>query len=224
MEAERRLKQVQTIFLVLLAAVVLVLWVDFNQGKPVSGIDLSLIPEKVGNWEGIELPKGDEDQKRAEAGDFVLRKYTSHEDFIYLVAIQERGSRHRVHSPLNCYTGSGWNLLEKREFTLHSGVQIRRLLVQKADTYRLVYYWFTDGTNHSTGFLEHLFLYAKGMMTGGNDAAWVYFDVSTDVTESIEKTEALMTAFIGGLKHQRLFEREPGRPPRSLNRSSRNNG
>ena len=206
MEAERRLKQFQIIFLVLLVAVVVVLWVDFNQGKPVSGINLSSIPEKIGGWEGSELPKSDEDLKRAEGGDFVLRKYTSHEDFIYLVAIQERGDRHRVHSPLNCYTGSGWNLLEKREVELRSGVLVRRLLVQKANAYRLVYYWFTDGTTHSTGFLEHLLLYAKSMMFGRNDTAWVYFDVSADITESIEKTEALMADFVDGMNHRHLFE------------------
>jgi EpsI family protein len=213
MEAERRLKHFQIIFLVLLVAVVLVLWLDINQGKSVAGIDLSLIPEKIGAWEGGELPKSDEDQKRAEGGDFVLRKYTFDEEFIYLVAIQERGDRHRVHSPLNCYTGSGWNLLEKKEVKLRSGVLVRRLLVQKADAYRLVYYWFTDGATHSTGFLEHLLLYAKSMVLGRNDTAWVYFDVSADVTESIKKTEALMTDFVAGMNHRQLFERGAGQVP-----------
>jgi EpsI family protein len=139
-----------------------------------------------------------------------FRKYTAGEDYIYLVAIQERGDCHRAHSPLNCYTGSGWNLLEKREVEIRCGVLVRRLLIQKADAYRLVYYWFTDGTTHSTGFLEHLMLYGKSMLMGQNDTAWVYFDVSADITESIEKTEALMADFVAGMNHRRLFEKISG--------------
>lgn len=210
METQRRIKHLQFIFLVLLVAVLMVFWMDYNQNRTVSGVELSSIPEKIDGWVGSELPKSDEDQKRAEAGDFVLRKYIANEEFIYFVAIQERGDRHRVHSPLNCYTGSGWDLLEKREVMLGRRVLVRRLLVHKEDSYRLVYYWFTNGSTHSTGFLEHLLLYAKDMIIGRNDTAWVYFDVSADITEDIEKTEAMMTAFVAGLDHQRLFEEASG--------------
>lgn len=210
MEAGQRLKHLQIIFLVLLVAVFLVFWIDYNQSREISGINLSQIPDTIGQWEGTELSKGEEDQKRADAGDLILRKYTFTENYLYLVAIQERGDRHRVHSPLNCYTGSGWNLLEKREMTLTSGERVRRLLVNKEGTYRLVYYWFTNGSTHSTGFLEHLLLYAKDMMIGQNDSAWVYFDVSADVLESIEETEAKMASFVAGLNHRRLFEAAAG--------------
>jgi hypothetical protein len=34
----------------------------------------------------------------------------------------------------------------------------------------------------------------------------VYFDVSANVTGSIEKTEAMVNAFVAGLDHQQLFE------------------
>lgn len=210
METERRLKHLQIIFLLLLVAVLLILRLDYNQGQNISGINLSQIPDTIGQWEGVELSKDEDDRKRADAGDLILRKYISTENFLYLVAIQERGDRHRVHSPLNCYTGSGWNLLEKQELTLPSGEKVRRLLVNKGDTYRLVYYWFTNGNTHSTGFLEHLLLYAKDMMIGQNDSAWVYFDVSADVVGSIEKTEAMMASFVAGLNHRRLFEEVSG--------------
>jgi EpsI family protein len=203
---ERQLKHLKIIFIILLAAVLLVNLVDYSQNRTVSGINLSRIPNTIEGWEAVEMPKSDDDQKRADAGDLLIRKYALKEHAIYLVAIQERGDRHRVHSPLNCYTGSGWNLLEKSEILHSRGFGVRRLLVNKGDAYRLVYYWFTNGSTHSTGFLEHLLLYAKDTLIGRSDAAWVYFDVSSDIHESVENTEALMSAFVTGLDYQRLFE------------------
>ena len=205
MGTERQLKYLKIIFIILLAAVLLVLWVDYNQNRTVSGIDLSQIPNVLEEWEAVETPKSDDDQKRADAGDLVIREYSIQENRIYLVAIQERGDRHRVHSPLNCYTGSGWNLLEKSEVLHSRGFRVRRLLVNKGDAYRLVYYWFTNGSTHSTGFLEHLLLYAKDTMVGQSDASWVYFDVSSDIHESVENTESLISAFVTGLDHRQLF-------------------
>ena len=204
--AERQLKHLKIVFVVLLAAVLLVLWMDYNQSQIVTGIDLSLIPYDIGGWRGEEMPKSDDDRKRADAGDLVIRKYSLKENDIYLVAIQERGDRHRVHSPLNCYTGSGWNLLGKDEILHSRGFEVRRLLVNKKDEYRLAYYWFTNGRTHSTGFLEHLLLYAKDMMLGQSDAPWVYFDVSSNIHGSVENTEVLMSAFVSELNYQRLFE------------------
>lgn len=206
MGTEHQLKYLKIIFIILLAAVLLVLWMDYNQNRTVSGIDLSRIPNTIEGWEAVETPKSDDDQKRADAGDLVIRRYAEKENHIYLVAIQERGDRHRVHSPLNCYTGSGWNLLEKKEVILSSDFRVRRLLVNKGDAYRLVYYWFTNGSAHSTGFLEHLLLYAKDTMIGQSADAWVYFDVSSDIHESVENTEALISTFVTGLDHRRLFE------------------
>lgn len=203
---ERRLKHLKIIFILLLAAVLLVLWADYNQNRTIPGIDLARIPITVDGWKAEEMPKSEDDRKRADAGDLVIRRYAIQENHIYLVVIQERGDRHRVHSPLNCYTGSGWNLLEKSEVHHSRGFRVRRLLVNKGDAYRLVYYWFTNGKTHSTGFLKHLLLYARDMISGRSDAAWVYFDVSSDIHESVENTEALMSAFVSGLDHQRLFE------------------
>lgn len=206
MVTERQLRHLKIIFVILLAAVLLVLWMDYNQNRTISGLDLSQIPNSIDGWKAVETPKSDDDQKRADAGDLVIRRYSMKENNIYLVVIQERGDRHRVHSPLNCYTGSGWNLLEKSEILHSCGFRVRRLLVNKEDAYRLVYYWFTNGKTHSTGFLEHLLLYGRDMLIGKSDAAWVYFDVSSDIYESVEKTEALMSAFVDELNHQQLFE------------------
>jgi EpsI family protein len=212
---DRQLKHLRMVFIILLIAILLVLWMDYNQNKTTSGIDLSRIPNTIDGWESIEMPKNGDDQKRADAGDLVIRKYSIKENNIYLVAIQERGDRHRVHSPLNCYTGSGWNLLEKSEILHSHGFHVRRLLVNKGDTYRLVYYWFTNGKNHSTGFLEHLLLYAKDTILGRGDSPWVYFDISSDIDESIEKTEALMSVFVTELNHQQLFENAKKKSPPS---------
>ncbi len=204
--AERQLKHLKIIFMVLLAAVLLVLWMDYNQAQTVSGIDLSQIPYDIDGWRGEEMPKSDDDQKRADAGDLVIRKYSLKENNIYLVVIQERGDRHRVHSPLNCYTGSGWNLMEKDEILHSRGFHVRKLLVNKKDAYRMAYYWFTNGKTHSTGFLEHLLLYAKDMILGQSDTPWVYFDVSSDIHGNVENTEAVMSAFVSELNHERMFK------------------
>ena len=207
MDRQRQLKNLQIIFIILLAAMSLGMWLDYRQKQAVPGINLNGIASTIGTWEGEDLPKSSEDRKRAAQGDLVIREYDSKEDALFFIAIQERGDRHRVHSPLNCYTGSGWTVLEKKTVVLEGHKEVRRLLVNRKEAYRLVYYWFTNGNVRSTGFLEHLFLYACDTLMGKNSAAWVYFDVSADITESIEKTEDQMKDFIAGLERLSLFDR-----------------
>jgi EpsI family protein len=207
MVRDRRIKSLQIIFLMLLAAIILVVWLDQSQKREITGINLSLISNTIGVWGGADVPKTDDDQKRADIGDLVIREYSSNKNSLYLVAIQERGDRHRVHSPINCYTGAGWTLLEKREIVLAGGKTVRRLFMNKDNSFRLVYYWFTNGKDHTTGFLGHLAYYAKDILIAERDAAWVYLDVSADITESIEKTEAMMLDFVTDLDQQRLFDR-----------------
>jgi EpsI family protein len=207
MDRQRQLKNLQIIFIILLAAMSLGMWLDYGQKQPPPGIDLNGLSNTVGTWEGANLPKSSEDRKRAAAGDLVIREYVSKEDALFLIAIQERGDRHRVHSPLNCYTGSGWTVLEKKTVVLEGDKKVRRLLVNRNEAYRLVYYWFTNGNARSTGFLEHLFLYAADMLMGQNSAAWVYFDISADITDSIEKTEDRMKDFVSELEQLSLFNR-----------------
>ena len=87
MVTERQLRHLKIIFVILLAGVLLVLWVDYNQNRTILGLDLSQIPNTIDGWEAVETPKSDDDQKRADAGDLVIRRYSMKENNIYLVRV-----------------------------------------------------------------------------------------------------------------------------------------
>jgi EpsI family protein len=198
MQDDRKLRNMKIVFIMLLLAIGLVSWFDYKRSHTVTTVAFDEVSHTIGKWEGVDILASDEERKRAADGDLIIRQYKAGEDSIYLVAIQERGDRHRVHSPVNCYTGSGWTIL--KEETVHLGNDdrktIRRMLVNRGPGTRLVYYWFTNGREMSPDFMEHLFIYFKDMLFGRSASTWAYFDVSTDVGSDPDDADSIIMSFL----------------------------
>ncbi len=210
MNQHNRLKNLQIVFLVLLVAVAVEYWLDVVPHYSISSIDLGKISMAMGRWSGTDYAVGPGDQQRVENGDMMVRKYEHGAHHLYLVAIQERGDRHRVHSPVNCYTGSGWAVEQRGTAALNGqGVKtVRRLLVSRDGRHRLVYYWFTNGKQSCATFTGHLFYYLKGLFFQRISHSWAYFDVSADVVHTVAETEAALQDFVGTME-KALFLKLP---------------
>jgi len=207
MHNDRQLRSLKIVFVLLLMAIGLTFWFDYKQSHARAGIDFGFISTQIGKWTGTDMAKADEDQDRAARGDLIIRLYAEGGNRIYLVAIQERGDRHRVHPPVNCYTGSGWRILTHEDLLLGDNGEkmVKKLYVTRGQTSRIVYYWFTNGKKRCAGFLGHLFLYARDILLSRTADSWVYFDVSADVTDNPKTTEAMISAFIKELDQLPLF-------------------
>jgi EpsI family protein len=198
MPHKAQIRNLKIIFFILLIAVGGAYWFDFNASYMISSIDLKKIGIEIGAWEGADYSVGLRDQARVSKGNMVVRRYRNGKNSLYLVAIQERGDRHRVHSPINCYTGSGWSVLEKNKVRVGKKHEknVRRILVGKDENARLAYYWFTNGQESCATFTGHLLLYLKGAFFHRINHSWVYFDVSADVVDTVESTDKFIQSFI----------------------------
>lgn len=198
MSKNNQLKNLNKIFIILLLAIVFVIWLDHKRKKINVGFPLDKIALKINEWEGTNMPVSETEKGWVEQGDLIIRNYKKRDDIVYMVAIQERGDRHRVHSPADCYSGSGWAVLKKDSVRLggDKGKLVRRMFVNKDEVPRIVYYWFTNGRDQCASFKGHLVLFLKDVLLKGSIKSWVCFQISADIKTSKEDTETMLKEFI----------------------------
>lgn len=198
MKKNNQLRNLKLIFIILFLAIVFISWFDHRRNKIDVGYPLDKIGLKINKWEGENLPVTEIQRGWVEKGDMIMRNYSNGKDVVYLVAIQERGDRHRVHSPADCYSGSGWVVLKKDSVRLSEdkGERVRRMHVVKEEAPRMVYYWFTNGMEQSSSFKGHLVLFLKDMIFKGSVKSWVCFQISADIKTNERETEDMIRAFI----------------------------
>lgn len=114
-------------------------------------LPLSSFPAKLGNWEATEVALDKETLEVLGAGDFMERIYQDPESkspqvdlFLAYFASQRAGDT--IHSPQHCLPGAGWNPEERTLVTLalpgHDPFPANRYVISKADSRRLVLYWY----------------------------------------------------------------------------------
>lgn len=203
MNKDKQLRNLKIIFLILLLVIGLVSLFEYKKNTIVARFELNKIGMTIGKWEGADTHSGTRNTRWVEQGDLIMRTYHQEEDLLYLVAIQERGDRHRVHSPADCYTGAGWVVLGKESVRIGEDKKrpVRRMRVVKDDTSRLVYYWFTNGVDRCASFRNHLLLFLRDVLLKGSIRSWVCFQVSADTYGSIEETDAMVSTFISDMEY-----------------------
>jgi exosortase D (VPLPA-CTERM-specific) len=100
----------------------------------------------------------------------------------------------RIHSPLICLTGGGWQILESRIVDLAPGFPVRYLLMQKGGARQVVYYWYLQqGTWLASEYSSRLFMGWNGLMKRRNDGAIVRLITSAE--PSVEQARDRLNDF-----------------------------
>ncbi len=206
MAADNQAKKLKIIFLILLVVVFFLYWFDQKQKNIEIGYSLDNITMNIDGWKGTNLSPSEREKNWVEQGDLIIRSYQKDNNTVYLVAIQEKGDRHKVHSPQDCYSGSGWVILRKDSISIGDDNDkykiVRRMHVVKDNKPRLVYYWLTNGEEISSSFKEHLIIFLKDILLKGSVKSWVCFQVSTDIKTSIDEADILLKDFIFSLDNR----------------------
>jgi EpsI family protein len=200
MVANNNARNLKIIFLILLFVIIFVCWFDHKRKNVEVNLSLDSIGMDIGAWHGVNLPSSGREKNWIDQGDLIVRSYIKNDDTVYLVAIQEKGDRHKVHSPQDCYSGAGWVILRKDSISIGDENEkykiIRRMHVVKENNQRLVYYWFTNGEAISTSFKGHLVIFLKDVLLKGSVKSWVCFQVSTDIKSSVDEADISLKDFI----------------------------
>lgn len=100
----------------------------------------------------------------------------------------------RIHSPLICLTGSGWQILESRIEEVGPGLPVRYLLMEQGGSRQVVYYWYLQQGNWlASEYSSRLFMGWNGLIKRRNDGAIVR--LITPAAPDVARARERLTAF-----------------------------
>ena len=117
---------------------------------------MNLIPfeRTLGEWKGTDLKLDADVVEMLNPDQIVFRRYrdpSGRSVDLYGVFYGAQGADRTMHSPLNCYPGSGWEIVEKGKVRFkgvgghENGFEARKLILRKGQRKRLLYYWYYAG-------------------------------------------------------------------------------
>jgi len=110
---------------------------------------LELIPIRIGNHIGTDNYLDPETIRMFGADSTIFRSYNNksgREIQLFLGFFGSQQENSQIHSPKNCYPGSGWNILVdgSTRLRLRKGtVPVKRLLISDGREKQIVIYWFS---------------------------------------------------------------------------------
>lgn len=153
-----------------LAILVLALGVQYKiriwQAKAVEPNPIS-VPYVLGNWSGFDLKMDRAVLEILNPDTIVFRRYrneTGGSADLFCVFYQRQKSGQILHSPANCYPGTGWDFLETRAIALKglknpdARVSASRTIIRKGLDRRILYYWYCAGERTAAGPYWNKFL------------------------------------------------------------------
>ncbi|MCB9799672.1 MAG: exosortase-associated EpsI family protein [Candidatus Omnitrophica bacterium] len=124
-------------------------------------IDLPKIPLSFDGWTGKDQPLDGGEQAIARTTDILKRTYMDENgNEVWLIAVSAAKSRHSVHHPKYCYTGTGWNIVRTQQGLGKKHLATEVLLskrVDGVDYQNLERYWFTDGIHVEPSYFFQLY-------------------------------------------------------------------
>jgi EpsI family protein len=129
-------------------------WVESRQ-KSAPKMELIPFEQNLGDWKGTDLKMDAEVVEMLNPDQIVFKRYrnTSGNSIdLYGVFYGSQGADRTMHSPLNCYPGTGWEIVGKSKVRLHGpdgdddkGFEVRKLNLRKGLAKRVLYYWYYAG-------------------------------------------------------------------------------
>lgn len=159
-------------------------WVAGQQDRN-PGIVLKPIPLVLNGWQGKEL-QWDERVLAMLKPDLTMHRYYRDDKgaimVLYGVFYRSQGGGRTMHSPLNCYPGSGWEVVHKekisvsgRKFT-DTVIPARKMIIRKGLQRRTLLYWYyAGGRIVSNEYANKLMTIYSTLVHGRTDGGLIVF-------------------------------------------------
>ncbi|MDE1901932.1 MAG: VPLPA-CTERM-specific exosortase XrtD [Alphaproteobacteria bacterium] len=171
---------------------------------------LASFPMHIGAWQGQPRHLSDAELDALHLDDYVMADYTragkngesgTPVNF-YIAWYDNQHTKNAAHSPSNCIPGSGWLVKAsgtKTVATPQGTLRVARLVIQRGDDTRLVYYWFDErGRDMVSQYSAKWFLFWDALTLHRTDGAAVR--VVTPVTSNNPAAaDARLAAFLSAV-------------------------
>lgn len=168
-------------------------------------LPLSSFPEQLGNWSGTDIALDKDTLAVLGNGDFMERVYQDPSGnlpavdlFVAYFASQRTGDT--IHSPQNCLPGAGWNPEQKQRVTLslpgHAPFPANRYVISKAESRRLVLYWYwAHDRGVASEYWAKFYLVKDAIRMNRSDGALVRITISMLPGETPDAAEQRVMSF-----------------------------
>lgn len=139
--------------------------------------------KEMGGWKGTDLRMDAAVAEMLNADQIVFERYehpSGRSVDLYGAFYGSQGANRTMHSPLNCYPGSGWEVVANENVRL-KGLQgddrdfkVRKLILRKGLARRLLYYWYyAGGKTASNQYMNKLLTLYGALFHGRTDGGLV---------------------------------------------------
>ncbi len=158
-------------------------WIDRRfQVQPPQPSPVS-IRSSFERWQGVDLSMDKDVVDMLKTDQILSRKYRKDDGqtaYLYGAFYLSQGADRTMHSPLNCYPGSGWEIVKTEEIELR-GLQrqdvkilAQKALIRKGLLERDLYFWYyAAGRNASNQYLNKALTLYGAVFDGRTDGALV---------------------------------------------------
>jgi EpsI family protein len=168
-------------------------------------LPLSSFPAQLGDWNSTQIPLDKETLEVLGAGDFMERVYQDPagklpEVDLFLAYFSSQRTGDTIHSPQHCLPGAGWNPDEKRGITLalpgHAAFPANRYVISKAESRRLVLYWYwAHDRGVASEYWAKFYLVKDAIQMNRSDGALVRITISMLPGETAEAAQQRVMPF-----------------------------
>ena len=161
-------KQFIIVVFILVCAGAVIGWSFLTANKnKTEEVSIALFPQEIGQWQGKDLPVGDDVYRILETRNLFIREYKNPQgDAVYLYIVYSKDDRKVSHPPEVCLLGAGETIVNKTPVSMTQNIKATQLIVEKQDTRQMVVYWFKAGDFFTDHYLKQQLRIVIGRMFG----------------------------------------------------------
>jgi len=206
--SDRVTRQLRSLYFVIVALLIAsaALALQFRGSlENVPSDQLSSFPKQIGNWVGSDLQLDEATLDTLGHPHYLLRVYRDPAGklptvdlFIPYFSSQRTGDT--LHSPQNCFPGSGWTAEENRRITLsvagQSPFPANRYVIVRAGARALVLYWYwAHARGVASEYWAKYYLVKDSILMNRSDGALIRLVIPMFSGESAEEAEQRLSPF-----------------------------
>jgi Protein of unknown function (DUF3485) len=113
---------------------------------------IETLPLSGHDYVGKDVPMTEFEQKFFKGVNVIKRIYRIDNYYYFITVLDGTHNRHVVHDPYYCFTGSGWDIVKKKEIPIKDG-SAEDLIISKNGREKTAIFWFSNGAeNYSSPF------------------------------------------------------------------------
>ncbi len=165
--------------------------------------EFSSFPLQLSTWQGIKESMDNKTVAFLGLSDYILANFTNsnHKTVNFYIAYYKTQKHGAIpHSPKLCISGDGWQIQDMNTI-VYNGIELNRVIIQKAKRKQLVYYWYKQRNHHiANEYLLKWNTFLGAFQYQRTDGALIRLTTDLEKNETFEIADKRLEQFINLLE------------------------